>query len=95
MIVLGGLQRTALTNSRQKIGLIYEIPIISNLFGARTKTTDRTELLLFIRPHVMPPEKAQADAEKSIETLSNKEQVKEYLKNPGKMPKEGILEQFK
>lgn len=95
MIVLGGLQRRSQTNSRAKLGLIYEIPIISNLLGARTNTTSRTELLLFIRPHVMKPENGAAEALKTIDTLSNREQIKTYLADPSKSPKENVLEKFK
>lgn len=95
MIVLGGLQRRSQTNSRAKLGLIYEIPIISNLLGSRTTTTSRTELLLFIRPHVMKPENGMTEAMKTIDTLSNREQIKTYLADPAKSPKESVLEKFK
>ena len=95
MIVLGGLQRTSLTNTRQKLGFIYEIPVLGHLFGDRTKTTSRTELLLFIRPHVLPPENGTADTLNSIKNLSNKEQVDQYLKDPSKPAKNGLLEDLK
>jgi|GEM_PF-4742949 len=42
MIVLGGLQRNSITNNRAKLGFIYEIPILSHLFGDRTKKNERT-----------------------------------------------------
>ncbi len=95
MIVLGGLQRRSQTATRAKLGLIYEIPIISHLLGSRTTTTSRTELLLFIRPHVMRPENGMADAMKTIDTLSNRDQIKTYLADPSKSPKESIIEKFK
>jgi general secretion pathway protein D len=95
MIVLGGLQRTTLSNTRDKLGFIREIPILSHLLGNRTRKTERTELLLFIRPHVLKPEDGTADTNKSIETLSNKEQVKQYLQDPGKTAKEGLIERIK
>jgi general secretion pathway protein D len=88
MIVLGGLQRSAHTNDHTKIGFLHEIPIISQLFGSRTNNTDRTELLLFIRPHVLSPEDGAADAGRKINELSNKEQIKQYLAEPAKAPKE-------
>jgi Flp pilus assembly secretin CpaC len=53
MIVLGELQRNKKEKSRGKLGFIFEIPIISKLLGARSKTDSRTELLLFIRPNVL------------------------------------------
>ena len=95
LLVLGGLQRRSQTASRAKLGLIYEIPIISNLLGSRTTTTSRTELLLFIRPHVMKPENGAVEAMKTIDTLSNRDQIKTYLADPSKSPKEPLLEKFK
>ncbi len=95
MIVLGGLQRNSITNDRSKLGFIYEIPILSNLFGDRTKTSSRTELLLFIRPHVLPATEGTSDTIKSIDSLSNKQEIKDYLKDPSKGPKEGVIEHFK
>lgn len=95
MIVLGGLQRNSFTNNRAKLGLIYEIPILSNLFGDRTKKSERTELLLFIRPHVIAPNEGSADANKTINTLSNRDQIQQYLKDPSKMPREGLIENLK
>ncbi len=89
MIVLGGLQRSAHTKDRNKIGFLHEIPIISQIFGARTNTDDRTELLLFIRPHVLRPEESTADTGKKINELSNKEQIRQYLTDPAKETKDG------
>jgi general secretion pathway protein D len=95
MKVLGGLQRTKNSNDRAKIGFIYELPIISRLFGARTKTAERTELLLFIRPKIMKDETATADTLKAIDSLSNKDQIQQHLKDPGKRTKDSLLEWVK
>ena len=67
MIVLGGLQQTKHTTNRTKLGLLYEIPILSQLLGGRTHEEDRTELLLFVRPHIIPPGEATKDTTKSID----------------------------
>jgi general secretion pathway protein D len=95
MIVLGGLQRNAHTNDRNKIGFLHEIPILSNIFGGRTTETDRTELLLFIRPHVLRPEEGVADTTKKIDELSNKGQVHQFLTDPTKPPTESLLEKVR
>ena len=97
MAVLGGLQSSGRTTDRSKIGLLYEIPIISNLLGYRDNELDRTELILFIRPHVIRPDEATGDTNKQIEGMSNKDQIKEYLKNPAKMPdpKESLEQKLK
>ncbi len=95
MVVLGGMQRTKNTNSRAKLGLLYEIPILSNLLGARTKTTERTELLLFVRPIIIKPGQSTVDTKANINALSNKDQVNQYLVDPSKPAKEPLIEKLK
>lgn len=80
MVVLGGMQRTSLSNDRTKMGFLTEIPIVSQLLGSRTDETDRTELLLFIRPHVLKPQEDTPDTVQSIDKISSKKQVNEYIK---------------
>ena len=81
MIVLGGLQRTKSIRNRTKLGFLVEIPILSHLLGARTKTEERTELLLFIRPHVLAPAIGTAQTQTEINRLSNKDQINTHLAN--------------
>ncbi len=95
MVVLGGLQRQKFGNDRAKIGFLAEIPIISHLLGGREKSVERTELLLFVRPHVIKPNEVSADAKKNIDGLSNKEQINQYLIDPSKQAKPSLIEQLK
>jgi hypothetical protein len=64
------------------------------LLGGRTHEEDRTELLLFVRPHIIAPGQATKDAGVSIDQLTNKNEVKQYLDNPSKDRKEGYLKQL-
>jgi len=86
MAVLGGLQSSGLTTDKQKLGLLYELPIISNLLGYRTRDLERTELLLFIRPHIVRPDELTGDTRRAINGLSNKAQINDFLKDPTRMP---------
>ncbi len=95
MIVLGGLQRNTHSRDRTKLGFLFEIPILSHLLGGRNNDVERTELLLFVRPHVLPPAEGTADTTKKIDELSNKDQIKQYLADPTKQPKESVLEKIK
>ncbi len=79
MIVLGGLQRTRSTRNRTKLGFLVEIPIISHLLGGRTKIEERTELLLFIRPHVLAPRIGTAQTRTEIDRMSNAEQIRDHI----------------
>ncbi len=94
MIVLGGLQQTKITHNHTKLGFLYEIPILSNLLGARTNETQRTELLLFVRPHIITPQESTVDTKKRIADLSTKSQVDQFLTNPGAPVKESLFERY-
>ncbi len=50
ILVLGGLQKKAEGKSTSRFG---PIPFIGDLFGARTRTNHRTELVFFLRPTVL------------------------------------------
>jgi general secretion pathway protein D len=86
MVVLGGLQSAGHTTDKQKLGLLYELPIISSLLGYRTSDVERTELLLFIRPHVLRPSEQTADTKRMIDGMGNSSQIRDYLKDPSRMP---------
>jgi general secretion pathway protein D len=94
MIVLGGLQQTKHSTTRSKLGFLYEIPILSQLLGGRTHQEDRTELLLFVRPHIIPPGQSTKDANASIDQLNSKDQVRKYLEDPSKDKKDSYLKQI-
>jgi len=82
MIVLGGLQRTSKSVNRNKLGLLYEIPILSQLLGGNVTTLSRTELLFFIRPTIITAANASPDANKRIQELSNHEDIQKFLADP-------------
>lgn len=95
LIVLGGLQRNKDNRSRGKIGFFAEIPILSHLFGARNNSNERTELLLFIRPKVIPPENGVADTTEKINSQSNRDQINQYLSDPSKEAEDPLIEKLK
>ena len=50
IIVLGGLQRETQTKSTSRLG---PIPIIGDLFGSRSRSKTRTDLVFFLRPTIL------------------------------------------
>ncbi|MGC4072704.1 MAG: secretin N-terminal domain-containing protein [Nibricoccus sp.] len=77
IIVLSGLQKRANSKSTSRLG---PIPIIGDLFGARSRREDRTELVFFIRPKVLtntPEDNVQAY--RQIELMPNREAVMKTL----------------
>jgi general secretion pathway protein D len=95
MVVLGGLQRQRNSRSRSKLGFFFEIPVISHLFGGRENRSERTELLLFIRPVIMRPENDTATVTSEINKLSNREQINQFLSDPSKSSEEPLIKRKK
>ena len=58
-IVLGGLIQEDVTSSGSKVPLLGSIPVLGNLFKTRSKSNDRTNLLVFLKPTVL---KSKEDA---------------------------------
>ena len=52
-LVLGGLMRDNTTDGKSGLPGLQTIPLFGNLFGANTKNTNRTELLVVITPQVV------------------------------------------
>lgn len=61
-IVLGGLVSTDKRNSRAKVPILGDIPLIGTLFRSDTRNDNRTELLVLLTPYVlMTPEEARQE----------------------------------
>ncbi|MFA5264392.1 MAG: secretin N-terminal domain-containing protein [Opitutaceae bacterium] len=93
IIVLGGLQRNTVNKSTNRLG---PIPFLGDLLGTRTKKTERTDLIFFLRPVVLTntPDDNK-EAMKRIDASPQAETVKKALdpdapdstkKSPAKRP---------
>jgi len=51
--VLGGIYEQTEINGVDKVPFFGDLPIMGNLFKRKTKTADKTELLIFITPKIM------------------------------------------
>jgi general secretion pathway protein D len=58
-IVLGGLIKDNNTDDNNGLPLLHDIPILGTLFGSKTRTKDKTELVVLITPRVV---KSRQDA---------------------------------
>jgi general secretion pathway protein D len=52
-IVLGGLVKERQARSREGLPFFYKIPLLGWIFGARSDTSTRNELLVFITPRII------------------------------------------
>ncbi|MEE9259113.1 MAG: type II secretion system protein GspD, partial [Nitrospinaceae bacterium] len=53
VLVMGGLMRTTETDSNDGIPFLKDIPYLGALFRNESTTTNKTELMLFITPHII------------------------------------------
>lgn len=54
LVILGGLQRTAATDSSSKTAILGNIPVLGGMFfGSKTKDKTKSELVVFVRPTIM------------------------------------------
>lgn len=52
-IVIGGLMASGKTSSESKIPFLGDIPLLGNLFKRKTSSAIKTELLIFLTPHIV------------------------------------------
>lgn len=52
-LVLGGIYEQTNSTGVNKVPLLGDIPVIGNLFKSRSRSEDRSELLIFITPRIM------------------------------------------
>lgn len=67
-VVIGGLMEDNGSSSESKVPILGDIPLLGNLFKHKTKSGGKTELLIFLTPHIIsaPGELADmSDSEKS------------------------------
>jgi general secretion pathway protein D len=69
-IILGGFVRSSKSKSKSGVPLLQDIPVLGNLFTARSDSKDRQETIVLIRPTVLKtPEIAAAQAVKEERRL--------------------------
>lgn len=96
-IILGGMIRSTVTATTNKIPLLGDIPILGNLFKSTSHQKAKTELLVFLTPHVVrsseEAKKLREDQQKEL-AKPTQDTLKGVIKENGKgggttPPKEG------
>ncbi len=70
-LILGGLIKDNKSRTKTKVPLIGDIPVVGTLFSTNSNTTDRTELLFIVRPHILGNQKAADAALNAFKKLSD------------------------
>ena len=53
IVVIGGIKKNQVTDSKQQMPGVGDVPIVGNLFKGKAKTDNMDELLVFIAPRVL------------------------------------------
>jgi general secretion pathway protein D len=67
-VIIGGLMEADKSDTVTKIPLLGDIPVLGNLFKRKQKSTTKTELLIFLTPHIVmnPTELAALSARERL-----------------------------
>lgn len=68
-VIIGGLMEDSKADTESKIPLLGDIPLLGNLFKHKVKSNAKTELLIFLTPHII---QAPAEMAKLSETERDK-----------------------
>ena len=80
-VIIGGLMENRKVDTTRKVPLLGDIPILGNLFKRKVKTDTKTELIIFLTPHIVYypsqlaalSEKERKNWELANKTFSDKE----------------------
>ena len=88
-VVIGGLISDQTVDQENRVPLLGSMPLIGNLFKRKIKSTAKTELMIFLTPHVMANPSALSDlAEEQRANLElvpktfNSEQIDKLITSP-------------
>jgi general secretion pathway protein D len=88
-LVLGGLMKDEIKNSEQRVPWLGRIPLIGELFRTRDTGKTKTNLLVFLQPHIL-----RNDAQAAMETDSKYEYVRGLQKQISRETTVAPLEPF-
>lgn len=70
-IILGGLVKNSVQSVHEQVPFLGSIPILGWLFKNHSTTKSRSQLLIFVTPHIYYGDDSQVDPEKIIKSLGN------------------------
>ena len=78
-LVLGGLIQDSTTNSEQRVPFLGRIPLLGELFRTRDTGKNKTNLMVFIQPHII-----RDDAAAATETNTKYDYIREEQRKPNR-----------
>jgi len=71
-IIIGGLMKDTLVDHKEKVPFFGDIPLIGKLFSAKGNSKEKTELVIFLTPHIVEGDKTTEEAKKYVNDWDNK-----------------------
>lgn len=65
-IIIGGLMKDTLVNNKQKVPFLGDIPLVGKLFSTTGKSKEKTELVVFLTPHIIEGDNVTEETKKCM-----------------------------
>ncbi|MBL8524770.1 MAG: type II secretion system secretin GspD [Betaproteobacteria bacterium] len=91
-VVIGGLISDDTQHTDSKVPLLGDIPVVGNLFKYQTKSRDKTNLMVFLRPYVLRDGKAAQQVTGERYDYIRNEQAQFVKENDSLLPPTGTAQ---
>ncbi len=87
-VILGGIIRKTINSTVNKVPLLGDLPLLGSLFRSTSKTNEKTELLVFLTPHIIKDDvdaqqlRQRQEKQLSPETQKQLEELRKPQSNP-------------
>ena len=78
-VILGGLMQDTISNVSNSVPAISKIPFFGNVFKAKNDNSTKTELVIFLRPTVIPNASLESDELQSYKQFLPSQQLQQKL----------------
>jgi MSHA biogenesis protein MshL len=76
-IIIGGLMKDTIVNNKEKVPFLGDVPLIGKLFSTIGKSKEKTELVIFLTPHIIEGDKTTDETQRYIADWDKKaEEIK-------------------
>lgn len=81
-IIIGGLMKNELNNSKSKLPILGDLPLVGKVFGNTNRSVKKTEIVIFLTPHVI-----NGDVRENPESYKETEAIKSQKTYYNPLPK--------
>ena len=84
-VIIGGLMQDSKAEAENKIPILGDLPLLGNLFKRKSKNDSKTELLIFLTPHIIyaPTEmasvSAREEAKSSVKKTFTEDELNKFI----------------